>query len=522
MDNLPLLLLPPELLNEVLLRLDPPSLCAISETCRSLRDAVNSPNLWHAYLSRRFRIHVLRFRGTVTRTPKDIYVQWHRQQRMPLSKHTNQHTPVFARGVETIVSPLRKQVDIGQCDSAQQACSLPTCSLTTPIAILDEPNLQLDQQQRQYQRCVCQNLNQNYHPTAWQSPYQIEEMHCPEPCVFQASLRCPCTENCVSTGNHGPCKLPLSVRDNLCNNFNYQKTKEIDRFTRRRQNGGGGVLAWVTVPSTDDCRVDPAGLQLRFVIQNIGVHSAWLSPAQVSLLLTTGERLAVANKPNPGHRSQPAFQDLHVIPSPVRAKSHHQQFMPQCRPNRRSLNRGNLSHLTNQSISCNDCEAISRERDSPSDCELSVIEHSILIDRTTFSSSRVAYSKRRSHSLAVDAAQPMPVVIQLEKDDFCIISLRLKLPDVVHEVDALERLDLLSIPLRRLDSRGLPQTKNCHPDQSKPHSLHADCHSCVHAKFINNTIWQNYEQMPGGWWARRDLSHTAVSSNDCFITTSTA
>lgn len=67
----------------------------------------------------------------------------------------------------------------------------------------------------------------------------------------------------------------------------------------------------------------------------------------------------------------------------------------------------------------------------------------------------------------------------LQKDDFAIVTIDVKMPGALFEIDALERLDALHIPV----------------------SWGAGTVQLV-ARFQEKTIWDNYERLPGGWWVR--------------------
>lgn len=67
----------------------------------------------------------------------------------------------------------------------------------------------------------------------------------------------------------------------------------------------------------------------------------------------------------------------------------------------------------------------------------------------------------------------------LRKDDFVVHSVQLRVHSAVFEIDALERLTHISIPVV---ADGKPDNVIC--------------------KISERQIWDSYELLPGGWWAR--------------------
>jgi F-box-like len=85
--NSPILSLPPELLHNLLLYCDPPTLSSLAQTCTELHAACTEPLLWSTLLSLRYRSrHPPRHRTATPRHPRDTYEQWHRQRRLPASR----------------------------------------------------------------------------------------------------------------------------------------------------------------------------------------------------------------------------------------------------------------------------------------------------------------------------------------------------------------------------------------------------------------------------------------------------
>lgn len=69
----------------------------------------------------------------------------------------------------------------------------------------------------------------------------------------------------------------------------------------------------------------------------------------------------------------------------------------------------------------------------------------------------------------------------LQMYDFAILTLDVVLPDVVFEVDALERLKEIRVP--------------CLIEAASHHTV-------VVATFVEKEIWDAYSLVPGGWWVR--------------------
>ncbi|PXF41642.1 hypothetical protein BWQ96_08653 [Gracilariopsis chorda] len=84
------------------------------------------------------------------------------------------------------------------------------------------------------------------------------------------------------------------------------------------------------------------------------------------------------------------------------------------------------------------------------------------------------HSNEPSHRL-VDTDKPL----FLELDEFAVIVMDLRLADTVFEVDVLERLEHVRIPV----------ITHCFQEAVAP--------------FLDGVIWEAYEFLPGGWWVRR-------------------
>lgn len=501
-----LLSLPPETLQEVLVRLDPPSLCAVAETCRAMRDAVDAPSIWRAHLARRFRIQSLQFRGLIARPAKDVYAQWHRQQRMPRSRLTNQRTTVFAQGVETTPCPLQQYESVTQYDTTNAMSQFPS---------IQQPSWSMD---AGVQSFVPRDSSQT----------QIQSRpHRSTPITSSSNSRCACqTKNvalrrCICTSSH-------HLRDHLRANSVRASSKAKARLYKVKPNSGSSVLAWVIVNSTDDCRVGTAGLQLRLILQNIGIHRVTICPTQLHLQLTTGEKLHVSQKS--GTRCHSMRCNDCSCGAKLMHKRHAFQYHNLQAPT--SVNRCDAA----SALSPHSCVSIVRPsstlRNSHHDFttletpantgELHLSPHGVYVDRANIFIASVPNQESCIRSLSTNDAASFPFVLFLDKDDFCTISLRLKLPDAVHEVDVLERLDVLSVPLyRRYDQQLTEDVINMISPRSFENAPTL-IQSCVHAEFAHNTIWQNYEQMPGGWWARRDVTDASLSNRTVFPFGSTA
>lgn len=160
----------------------------------------------------------------------------------------------------------------------------------------------------------------------------------------------------------------------------------------------GGVFVWLTVTSSDDCRVRNGRLRVRIVVQNVLAGTVSILCKRIAFQVQN-EGLVVVNQPARGGTQLP-FQ-------------------------------------------CHHCSA-------------------------NFVSALFERAKGN-----------LDVTDVLSRDDFVIVSVELFIDGAVFEIDALERLDCVVVPVledgRRFD---------------------------VVCKFSDRQIWQCYELLPGGWWAR--------------------
>jgi hypothetical protein len=424
-----MLALPPELLHELLLRLDPPTRRALAHTCRAMRDAVDKGDaLWRELLERRFRTRAPTFRAPAApRQPRDVYVQWHRQQRPPASRLTSAATALFAK--------------------------------TT----------------------TCQSK-------------QGHKTHAAEACARR----------------YAP--------------DNKDKTSAmLGKHTAGRpiHDHHPQVLVWATVKSADDCRVGPHGLVLRVVVQNIGIAPINVATRHISITLTTGRKLqpwqsqwahfSGSNSEQGQHHqppcdhaaSQPLLPNVHSCLTPVgspgssanprdlprRALAHHQAFMPILTPANIALSSPNRDehhlddHPHNQERPAAPSSAI------PS--ELTIVEDDFIIDRVADFISAGNRRRDRGHIDATSRTTPTPLHatvipdrIRLLKDDFFIMHVQVRLAGVVHEVDAVEQLDWIGIPVW---------------EEFK-------CEGIARANFDERVLWERYELMPGGWWVRKEMN----------------
>lgn len=73
----------------------------------------------------------------------------------------------------------------------------------------------------------------------------------------------------------------------------------------------------------------------------------------------------------------------------------------------------------------------------------------------------------------------------LRKDDFAVLTVEVQVPGAKFEVDALERLASLNMPVL---------------------GLGGGCEELV-ATFREKVLWDSYERLPGGWWVRKDVTN---------------
>lgn len=84
-----------------------------------------------------------------------------------------------------------------------------------------------------------------------------------------------------------------------------------------------------------------------------------------------------------------------------------------------------------------------------------------------------------SHSVSCPPAGGLP--LPLHKDDFAVLSVEVCVAGAVFEVDALERVDRLTVTV----------------------DLDGECgRANVECPLSQKQIWESYELLPGGWWAR--------------------
>lgn len=164
----------------------------------------------------------------------------------------------------------------------------------------------------------------------------------------------------------------------------------INAFAKGR---AGGAFAWMTVPSTNDCRLRNGAMRFRVVIQNVSATSISVRPTSVAISL----------------------QNAGVIVPGVCASA---------------------------------------------GCVMSV-SHTVF-DRA------VGKNGNRHVSSAV-----------LSKDDFIVISAHIKMCGTVFEIDVLERIKSLIVPI-----------------------IADGCRFNVECPMSDRHIWDSYELLPGGWWAR--------------------
>lgn len=319
--------LPPELLRNLFLYADLPTLFALSQTCRVISEAITSDDsLWHLLAIRRFRVspRTIRSRRLLSAGPiswRLLYQQWHASSRIPTSKLSGTHHPSFARG-----------------------------------------------------------------------------------------------------------RLRLS------------------------RNQAPAALIWVTVASTDDCRLIAGALTLRIVIQNVaGGDRMIFNPANSAFTLT--DHLVIPVQPQPRH--------TRLSPSTFLSRTHTRRT----RQFQGTASDTDLPFQRSPSLS---------PSPSPSSPPSPPLEPS-----------NTGYAASLREVALGPAGEPNLVhvhpaaSITLQKDDFAILTVAVKMPRALFEIDALERLLAVRIPVRW-----------------EGHTVE------LVAGFQESDIWKNYERLPGGWWIR--------------------
>lgn len=214
-----------------------------------------------------------------------------------------------------------------------------------------------------------------------------------------------------------------------------------------------GAVAWVTVSSADDCRLVRGVIRLRLVVQNIcaGRAAMRVDPRLFRAVLTDGHVVRMSQG-CAGAGAGACACESHVVRKPGRW-----------------LCRG----------TADDRELPFRrmERSPPPKEQYSARVAGTIV-------SRIGHYP----APCVEERPPKDEPLVLQKDDFAIYSLDVDLPGALFEVDALERIGAVVVPVRWGD---------------KPVTL-------LKAPFKESTIWQNYDRLPGGWWVRSDFMSASL------------
>lgn len=205
------------------------------------------------------------------------------------------------------------------------------------------------------------------------------------------------------------------------------------------------ALVWVTVVSTDDCRLVAGFIRLRVVLQNVaGGTPMSFDATRASFALTDDVVIPVRERPPRGN-----------------ARLSGGSVGVQTRRRRRVVGTAEDKALP--------------FRRSPSPV-------TPVPDRREYSASleKVVLGRAGGGELTLDNGDGRQ---ELQKDDFAILTMDVKMPEALFEIDALERLDALHVPV-------------CWGTDAVP----------LVARFQEKTIWDNYERLPGGWWIRVQAS----------------
>lgn len=462
-----LLDLPPELQRLILLQLDPGALRELASSCHHFHNAIMGEHdaadeLWTCLLSSRFRTtpptkaSSSRDRHSaapgLTRKSRDVYAQWHRQMRVPNSKYIGTRTAHFAKGRMGSWHPHH---DHPHADSQDSHGEQPKLEQHVTVDLL-----------RRARSVYADRRFHSAHDNGQLPDYDLFEKGYPVRALDDGHSLTP-------AGQSGRAE-PSNPR-HLC--------------------------AWVTVHSSDDCRVRSCGMELRVMVQNVGMDAVFLAPAHVYVALSTGRRLdtnirlAEASRMAPVSHRQDRSRNRAGI-------AHHETFMP-----RRALaleprapgnsTTADHTHFADTQLDGQPDESdgfglnfvasqFVVERAAPPS-QLGRSKHSGLPRLPSSSSTSSAVDTRH----CIDNSWAPSGVVRLQKDDYCVMKLLIQLPGVVHEVDALERLDALCIPIHT---------------ESEPSGRMKVSPAVLRADFDDRMIWDRYELMPGGWWVRTDKS----------------
>lgn len=202
---------------------------------------------------------------------------------------------------------------------------------------------------------------------------------------------------------------------------------------------GRGGLIWVTVVSTEDCRLVGGRLQMRILLQNVwgGGGLRYMVGTGLRFVLKDGVSIDVDEKRclmRSGSSSGGSIGSARV-------------------------GRGRLRTAEDKEL------PFRESRDGWTTDEYKAFVTTCLVERAG-----------REKGVG-------PSTI-LKKDDFAVLTVEVQVPGARFEVDALERLASLYLPVVRLGG---------------------GCEMLV-AKFHDKVLWDSYERLPGGWWVRKDVT----------------
>lgn len=219
----------------------------------------------------------------------------------------------------------------------------------------------------------------------------------------------------------------------------------VDAFAKGR---GSGCFVWMTVVSEDDCRIRETGLRVRVIVQNVWASKLVVPVRGVAFQIRNCGFIGITGGTGSNDDCHARVVDCVTERADRRDDRKSSRFAPCAsspglmagrpggRPGGRPADPAQLGEGT-----------------LPGET-LGAIDEKDIADGARYSA-------------------------VLRKDDFCIISAQVAVKGAVFEIDALERMEFVYVPVI------VDGDKNV-----------------VICRLSDRQIWQCYELLPGGWWAR--------------------
>lgn len=218
-----------------------------------------------------------------------------------------------------------------------------------------------------------------------------------------------------------------------------------------------GVLLWVTVVSTDDCRLVSGTMRVRIILQNVGGGEPMRFHLAKASFHLTDATVIPANDRSSTYGSLQSAQGLLDAPG-------------QDGTGARGTRRRRRHRTANQRV-------LPYHERLASPLRATSEGYSALVGE--------CFIERAACAAGVGTDNPLNTKWRndtLAKDDLAILTVDISMASAVSEVDALERLKSFRIPLSWGGSQVIPLV----------------------AFFEESVLWDNYERIPGGWWVRTD------------------